>query len=166
MPVLTTARAKELAWPELTGSTQDALIAIYVAGAESWVASFLLSCSRRVQQVDPSLWVLPAWLLPASQPAPLPTCCRPPRRLVPRRAPPAQGARRPRPTLPPPVAPQRRSVRREQSGLLHSRAPRVSALVHPAAAHHAPRRADAAHRAGVHPREPQVRGCRGGWRGG
>ena len=41
MPVLTTARAKELAWPELTGSTQDALIAIYVAGAESWVASFL-----------------------------------------------------------------------------------------------------------------------------
>lgn len=41
MAVMTTNRAKELAWPELSGSSQDTLIGSYVAQAEAWVAAHL-----------------------------------------------------------------------------------------------------------------------------
>ena len=41
MAVMTTARAKQLAWPELSGSSQDTLIGGYVDAAESTIAAYL-----------------------------------------------------------------------------------------------------------------------------
>ena len=85
------------------------------------------------------------------------------RASAPRRAPSAEGPGRPRPPLPSKVASQRGAGWGESSRVRHSRAPGLPPLVYPTARHHATRRADAAHGAGVHPGEPQVRGRRGGW---
>ena len=78
-----------------------------------------------------------------------------------RRRAPSWRARRSRASHSATMARRRRQGRFHQSGVFASRAPGVPALVHPAGVARSPGRADASHRAGVHPRQPSLRRRRG-----
>ena len=75
-----------------------------------------------------------------------------------RRAQAARRAGRPRAANASPMAGHRRPRRRAEGGVLAPRAPGVPALEHAPRGADAARRAGVAHRAGVHPGEPRVRG--------
>ena len=78
-----------------------------------------------------------------------------------RRRAPSKRARRSRSSHASTMARRRRQGRFRESGVSASRAPGVPALVNPAGVARSPGRADASHRAGVHPRQPSLRRRRG-----